>query len=35
MPPAYEWTKQVFEKLGAGDRIRVIRSAHEWKPIAK
>ncbi len=32
VPPAYEWTRQVYEKLGAGDRVRVIRSAREWKP---
>ena len=35
MPPAYEWTKQVYEKLGAGDRIRVVRSSRDWKPVAK
>jgi dienelactone hydrolase len=35
MPQAYEWTKQAYEKLGAGDRIRVVRSAHEWKPFDK
>lgn len=35
MPPAYEWTKQVYEKLGAGDRIRVVPSARDWKPITK
>jgi hypothetical protein len=35
IPPAFEWTKQVYEKLGAGDRIRIIKSAREWKPLAK
>ncbi|HBJ86244.1 MAG TPA: hypothetical protein DDZ88_20745 [Verrucomicrobiales bacterium] len=35
LPPSFEWTKQVYEKLGAGDRIRVIRNARDWKPIAK
>ncbi len=32
MPPAYEWTKQVYGKLGAGDRIRVVKSTREWTP---
>ncbi|HPA18401.1 MAG TPA: acetylxylan esterase [Verrucomicrobiae bacterium] len=32
VPAAYEWTRQMYEKLGAGDRIRVIPSAREWKP---
>lgn len=32
IPPAFEWTKQVYEKLGIGDRIRVIRHAREWRP---
>lgn len=32
IPPAYEWTKEVYEKLGSGDRIRVIESAREWAP---
>jgi hypothetical protein len=35
IPPAYQWTKQVYEKLGSGDRIRIIKSALEWKPLAK
>ena len=35
IPPAFAWTKQVYEKLGAGDRIRVIGSAREWQPQAK
>lgn len=34
LPPAYEWTKRIYEKLGSGDRIRVIKSAREWKPTA-
>lgn len=32
MPEAYQWTKQLYEKLGAGDRIRVIKSVGEWQP---
>ncbi len=32
IPEAYAWTKQVYEKLGAGDRIRVIRSMRDWQP---
>ncbi len=34
MPPAYEWTKQLYESLGAGDRIRVVRGARDWRPLA-
>ena len=32
MPEAYKWTQQLYEKLGAGDRIRVIRSMGGWRP---
>ncbi|NLT71549.1 MAG: acetylxylan esterase [Verrucomicrobiaceae bacterium] len=32
IPPAYEWTKRVYEALGQGDRIRVVGSAREWRP---
>ncbi len=32
MPEAYEWTQQVYEKLGAGERVRVIKSVREWRP---
>jgi dienelactone hydrolase len=32
MPPAYEWTRQLYEALGAGDRIRVVRSVRDWQP---
>ena len=32
LPPAYEWTRQVYERLGQGDRFRVIRSVREWRP---
>jgi hypothetical protein len=32
MPAAYEWTRQVYDKLGAADRIRVIGSPQQWRP---
>lgn len=32
MPEAYTWTRQLYEKLGAGDRIQVIRSMRDWPP---
>lgn len=32
IPEAYTWTREVYEKLGAGDRIRVIGSMREWIP---
>ena len=32
VPTAYEWTRQAYQKLGAGDRIRVIPSARQWQP---
>ncbi len=32
MPEDYKWTQQVYEKLGAGDRIRVIRNVGSWRP---
>lgn len=32
LPPAFEWTRQVYEKLGAAERIRVVRHAREWRP---
>jgi hypothetical protein len=32
MPAAYEWTRAVYQKLGYGDRIRVIGSVREWRP---
>lgn len=34
MPPAYQWTRQLYQKLGAGDRFRVIDSPQHWKPLA-
>lgn len=32
MPEAYGWTRQLYEKLGAGDRFRVIASLRDWRP---
>lgn len=32
MPPTYEWTRQLYERLGAGDRVRVVGSAGVWRP---
>lgn len=32
VPKAYEWTRQAYEKLGAGDRIRVIANVQQWQP---
>ncbi len=32
MPKAYQWTRELYEKLGAGDRIRVINSIRDWRP---
>jgi len=32
VPPAYEWTRQLYAKLGAGERIRVIANVRQWRP---
>jgi hypothetical protein len=32
VPTEFEWTRQVYEKFGAGDRIRVVRNVQEWRP---
>jgi hypothetical protein len=32
VPAAYEWTREVYKKLGAGDRIRIIANARQWQP---
>ncbi len=32
MPAAYRWTQQLYQKLGAGERIRVIPNAQSWAP---
>ena len=32
LPAAYRWTQQLYEKLGAKGRIRVIDGMREWYP---
>lgn len=32
LPAAYEWTRQLYQRLGKGDRFRVIESAAKWQP---
>lgn len=32
VPEAFQWTRQVYQKLGAGDRVRTIASMREWQP---
>jgi hypothetical protein len=32
MPESFAWTRDVYQKLGAGDSVRVIRSARDWRP---
>ncbi len=32
IPAAYEWTRQLYQKLGVGDRIRVIANVRQWQP---
>ena len=32
VPDAYQWTRDVYEKLGAADRFRVIPSLRTWQP---
>ena len=32
MPKAYVWTKELYEKFGAGDRIQVIAGMRDWRP---
>lgn len=33
VPEAYRWTQQLYEKLGAGDRVRVIDNMRDWRPV--
>lgn len=35
VPPAFEWTRQVYDAFGQGDRIHVLKSARDWKPQPK
>jgi len=32
VPAAYEWTREVYKKLGLGDRIRVVSNVRQWRP---
>jgi len=32
MPPAYEWTRELYSKLGCSDRFRVVESVSDWRP---
>ncbi len=32
LPPAYEWTRDLYKKVGAEDKFRVISSTGAWKP---
>ncbi len=32
LPPAYEWTRDLYKKLGAEDKFRVVAKAADWKP---
>ena len=34
VPPAYQWTVDLYERLGMGDRIRVIEDAGQWTPLS-
>ena len=35
MPEAYTWTRQLYETLGAGDKIRVIDHAHRENSVSR
>jgi dienelactone hydrolase len=35
MPPAFAWTKSVYERLGNADRVRVIPAARDWRPYGR
>jgi dienelactone hydrolase len=32
VPAAYAWTQQLYQKLGAADRVRVIGNMRDWRP---
>ena len=32
MPEAYGWTKQAYEKLGKGGRVKTIENVGQWRP---
>ncbi|MFO7906142.1 MAG: hypothetical protein ACQESR_13160 [Planctomycetota bacterium] len=35
MPAAYERTRQIYEKLGVAERIRVVANSRQWRPLSK
>jgi hypothetical protein len=35
IPDAYQWTRNVYEQLGAADRIRIVPHARHWQPYDK
>ncbi len=35
IPDAYQWTRDVYEQLGAADRIRVVPHVRHWQPYDK
>ncbi len=35
VPDAYEWTRQLYAKLGEDQRIRSLRTVQEWQPFAE
>jgi len=32
IPPAYAYTRKVYDKLGTGDRIRMVGNLRDWQP---
>lgn len=32
MPPAYQWTQQLYERLGAKDKFRTLSNLRHWAP---
>ncbi|KAA5543124.1 hypothetical protein FYK55_12630 [Roseiconus nitratireducens] len=32
IPEPYRWTQRLYERLGAGDRIRILPSVRQWQP---
>lgn len=35
MPEAYRWTQQLYDKLGAGDRVKVVPNIRAWRPASR
>ena len=34
VPVAYQWTVDLYERLGMADRVRVIENMGQWRPFA-